>query len=182
MNLPNIITLFRIALVPVFLVFLIQSRYGLAVGVFAVAGLTDAIDGAIARLMNKKTALGALLDPLADKFLVLTAFIALALMDRLPLWLAGMVIVRDAAIISGCLYFYRLDFGDALRPTQLGKLTTFVLILLLMTALAGLYMGRRFALTEYLSWLAAALLAASGLQYIIRGFGIIHGKKNNLAG
>ncbi len=182
MNLPNTITLFRIALVPVFLVFLIQSRYGLAVGVFVVAGLTDAIDGAIARLMNKKTTLGALLDPLADKFLVLTAFTALALMGRLPLWLAGMVILRDAAIIAGCFYFYRLGFGGALRPTALGKLTTFVLIVLLLSALAGLYTGRQFALTEYLSGLAAALLAVSGFQYIIRGFGIIHGKKNNLAG
>ena len=182
MNLPNVITLLRIALVPVFLVFLIQNRYGLAAGVFIIAGLTDAIDGAVARMTNKKTELGALLDPLADKFLVLTAFVALALMGRLPLWLAGAVIIRDAAIIAGCFYFYRRGFRDAIRPTPLGKLTTFMLIFLLMVALAGLYMGREFALTEYLSRLAAALLAASGAQYIIRGFRIIYGKKNNLAG
>ncbi len=182
MNLPNIITLLRIALVPVFLAFLIQNRYGLAIGVFIVAGLTDAIDGAIARMMNKKTSLGALLDPLADKLLVLTAFVALALTGRLPLWLAGAVIARDAAIVAGWLYLSRFGSRESLRPTALGKLTTFMLIVLIMAALAGLYTGRGPALTEYLLWPAAMLLAASGLHYIIRGFRIIHGKKDNLAG
>ncbi len=182
MSLPNIITCLRIALVPVFLILLIDGKYGLAVVVFIVAGLTDAIDGAIARMMNKKTELGAFLDPLADKFLVLTAFVALALMGKLPLWLAGMVIIRDAVILAGGFYLYRLGFKEVLRPTPLGKLTTFMLIFLLMVALADVYWGREFALEEYLAGLTAALLIASGIQYLIRGFGIFNGKENNLAG
>jgi cardiolipin synthase len=182
MSLPNIITCLRIALVPVFLLLLIYDKYGLALGVFVVAGMTDAIDGAIARMMNQKTELGMFLDPLADKFLVLTAFIALALMDRLPLWLAETVIVRDVVIIAGSLYLYKRGFKEKIKPVLLGKVTTFMLITLLVVALVGVYLNREFDLTEYLVWITGALLITSGIQYLHRGFRIINDKKNNMAG
>ena len=182
MNLPNIITCLRIALVPVFLLLLIYDKYGLALGVFVAAGMTDAIDGAIARMMNQKTELGMFLDPLADKFLVLTAFIALALMDKLPLWLAETVIARDVVIVAGSLYLYKRGLKKKIKPVLLGKVTTFMLITLLVVALVGVYLNREFDLTEYLVWITAALLIISGIQYLFRGFRIMYDKKNNLAG
>jgi cardiolipin synthase (CMP-forming) len=182
MNLPNIITFLRIALVPVFLLLLIYDNYGAALGVFVVAGMTDAVDGAIARMMDQKTELGMFLDPIADKFLVLTAFIALALMDKLPLWLAETVIVRDVVIVAGSLYLYKRGFKKKIKPVPLGKLTTFMLITLLVVTLAGVYLDREFDLTEYLVWLTALLLITSGIQYLFRGFRMMHDKKNHLAG
>jgi cardiolipin synthase (CMP-forming) len=182
MNLPNIITLLRIMLVPVFLLLLIYDYYGMALGVFIVAGMTDAVDGTIARMMNQQTELGMFLDPIADKFLVLTAFIALALMDKLPLWLAETVIVRDAVIVAGSLYLYKRGFKKKIKPVLLGKLTTFMLITLLVVALVGVYLDREFDVKEYLVWLTAALLITSGIQYLFRGYRIMHDKKNNLAG
>jgi cardiolipin synthase len=182
MSLPNIITFLRIALVPVFLLLLIYDNYGMALGVFVVAGMTDAVDGAIARMMNQKTELGMFLDPIADKFLVLTAFIALALMGKLPLWLAETVIVRDVVIVAGSLYLYKRGFKSKIKPVLLGKLTTFMLITLLVVTLVGVYLDREFDLTDYLVWLTAALLITSGIQYLFRGFRMMNDKKDNLAG
>jgi cardiolipin synthase len=130
LNLPNTLTLFRILLVPLFLSLLVQGNVRTALVVFVAAGLTDAIDGALARLMNSQTNLGAHLDPAADKLLLVSSFIALGFLGKVPLPLMIMVIMRDVVILGGFLLSAVLTGKTmAMRPSVWGKLTTFVQIL-----------------------------------------------------
>ena len=94
MNLPNYITLARVVLIPFFIDFMIYGYYGPALAVFVVACVTDALDGMIARITNQKTELGAFLDPMADKLLIISAFVTLALLGMLPGWLVIIVVSR----------------------------------------------------------------------------------------
>ena len=103
LNLPNFLTLLRIVAIPIFLIFLTDHRIGMALLVFVLAGITDSLDGAIARLTNSRTTLGAYMDPLADKMLILSAFVAFASMDVVPRWLTVVVISRDVVILVGYL-------------------------------------------------------------------------------
>ncbi len=103
MNIPNAITLFRVILIPFFINLMIYGYYREALLVFMVAGITDALDGLIARLTRKKTELGAFLDPLADKLLILSAFVTLVLLGKLPVWLVIIVVSRDAILALGSL-------------------------------------------------------------------------------
>ena len=101
MTLPNLISIFRILLVPVFLVFITNNRFLAGLMIFVLAGISDGADGLVARLFNQKSRLGSILDPLADKFLLVAAFVALAGMNIIPLWLTLLVITRDFLILLG---------------------------------------------------------------------------------
>src|SRR4030067_1089355 len=103
MNLPNALTLIRVFLIPVFVILIINRYFGWAAITFAIAGVTDGIDGLIARLTHQRTELGAYLDPIADKLLLSSAFITLAIVAILPSWLAVIVITRDVIILVGYL-------------------------------------------------------------------------------
>ena len=170
MNLPNLLTLFRILLIPVFLYFLFNGFIAYALAAFVVAGLTDAVDGAVARMTGSITELGMLLDPVADKALVLSAFIALTVLGKVPVWLTIGIILRDAVIVAGSAEMYRRGRRGDIRPVVLGKVTTFFLFALLVSALAGLYLKRDLPLTVYLAWAAALLITASSAQYLLRGY------------
>ncbi|MFQ5477257.1 MAG: CDP-alcohol phosphatidyltransferase family protein [Candidatus Binatia bacterium] len=125
-NLPNTLTLMRILAVPAFLSMLTEGRYQLALIIFMAAGATDALDGAIARLTDTRTELGAHLDPLADKLLLLSSFIALGILGEIPLRLMIMVIVRDVVILGGfSLSALLVGRSMPMSPTLPGKLTTF---------------------------------------------------------
>src|SRR3990172_4194662 len=99
MNLPNYITLVRIVLIPFFINLMIYGYYGSALAVFVAACVTDALDGLIARVTNSMTELGALLDPIADKLLILSAFVTLVLLKMLPVWLVIFVVSRDVILL-----------------------------------------------------------------------------------
>ena len=101
MNIPNFLSLLRIILVPVVVIFLIQGSYGKALFAFALAGLTDALDGALARLLNCQTVLGSYLDPIADKLLLTASFVTLSILGIIPSWLTVIVISRDFIILLG---------------------------------------------------------------------------------
>ena len=111
MNIPNFLSLLRIILVPVFVIFLIQAEYDKALITFAVAGLTDALDGTLARLLKCQTTLGAFLDPIADKLLLVTSFVSLALFGLIPAWLAVIVISRDFIILLGIAFLTLLSIS-----------------------------------------------------------------------
>ena len=98
LNVPNVLTLLRIFAIPIFLILLGDDRYAEALGIFVAAGVTDALDGAIARMTHTKTELGSYLDPAADKLLLLSAFISLALVQQVPRWLTVLVITRDVVV------------------------------------------------------------------------------------
>jgi cardiolipin synthase len=130
LNIPNSLTLLRILAVPLFLNLLVDSLYDAALIVFVVAGCTDAVDGAVARLTDTRTELGAHLDPLADKLLVIGSFIALGILGEIPLRLMIMVIIRDAVILGGfILSAVVVGRSMAMAPSLWGKLTTFLQLL-----------------------------------------------------
>ena len=101
LNLPNTLTLVRILTIPIFLECLAYHLYWEALVVFAIGGITDFFDGLAARWLNQQTALGAYLDPVADKLLVISSFIMLGLIDGIPMWLTVVVVVRDVLIVVG---------------------------------------------------------------------------------
>ncbi len=118
MNLPNLLSLLRLVAVPVFLILLADRRFPDALVVFVAAGLTDALDGAIARLTHTKTTLGAYLDPAADKLLLMSAFIALGLMEEVPRWLVVIVLSRDVMLVLGYfLLFTMTSQAMAVQPS-----------------------------------------------------------------
>jgi cardiolipin synthase len=172
-NLPNALTVARMLITPVFAICLIRQRFGLALLFFAVAAVTDGLDGFIARVFRRKTTLGAYLDPTADKLLLTTAFITLAIQRVIPGWLTVIVITRDVLILFGVALLNIMNRTFEANPSILSKLTT---VSQLTTVCAVLAAHRIPTLTQIecpLFWLTAALTIVSGLQYIYRGLNIL---------
>lgn len=134
-HIPNAITCSRLVLIGPFLGALFNGNYELAFYLYILAGLSDGLDGYLARHFNWQTKFGGFIDPLADKLLVFSSVVSLAYIGKLPLWLMAMVIVRDAAIMSGVLAWYywigKVDF----EPSFLSKLNTVLQILLILVLL-----------------------------------------------
>jgi len=172
LNVPNALTLLRIVAIPVFLALLTDERYTEALIVMAAAVVTDAVDGAIARLTNQKTILGAYLDPLADKMLLLSAFITLAFLNAVPMWLTVLVISRDVVIVVGFfLLFVLTQRAMEIRPSAFGKGATFFQALSVVAVLAHFAKVAAVA-TPWLAVLFAVtgtVTAVAGLQYMYRG-------------
>jgi cardiolipin synthase len=168
----------RVLLVPVFAYLMIGGREPEALGVFALCGASDALDGLLARRLRQRTLVGAYLDPIADKLLMATAFIVLAYMKNVPFWLAVLVISRDLFILVGSsLYLLLLDASD-IRPTAISKLNTAVQILTVVYFLAVaafpeesrfLLTGEGEAVTSAIIGLCALTTALSGGQYLFMG-------------
>jgi cardiolipin synthase len=177
MNIPNFLSLLRIILVPVIVIFLIQGLYAKALIVFVVAGLTDALDGALARFLNKQTELGSFLDPLADKILLSTSFISLSIFGLIPSWLAVIVISRDFIILLGLLILSMMSVTYEIKPVFVSKVTTTLQIATVFFAL--LLKTVTYDIISYdwiviLSWLTASFTVFSGLIYIIKGIKFIN--------
>lgn len=171
-QLPNILTLLRLAAVPLFVWAWFAGNHGLALILFAAAAVTDAIDGFIARAFHLRTALGGFLDPLADKLLTLSALIVLVVDGRLPVWLLGAVLLRDGAMLAGVSALGALKVRIPAMPSRLGKYATLLLSVTVVLALASSVVPER-SLEGYLA--ATALLAlqcvlATLVQYSIRWF------------
>jgi cardiolipin synthase len=172
LNIPNFLTLLRLAAIPVFLIFLGDHRYGHALVIFVAAGVTDALDGAIARLMHSKTTLGAYLDPAADKLLLLSAFISLAFLNEVPRWLVVIVLSRDVVVVLGYfLLFTMTQETMEVRPTVAGKLATFFQLGSVAFVLVGLVWPDwvRPILPQLFFYAAALLTTVAGVQYVYRG-------------
>jgi len=176
MNIPNFLSLTRIILVPVFVIFLIQGEYYNALIVFVVAGLTDALDGAMARLLNAQTILGAYLDPIADKLLLSASFVTLAILGIIPSWLTVIVISRDFIILLGIAILSLMSVPFEIKPAVIGKATTALQLGTIFFALLheAITHGLMNNWILALFWLTALFTVASGLVYIIRGIKIIN--------
>ncbi len=124
MNLPNTLTLIRILLIPVFVILIIDKSFWWALIVFALAGITDGIDGLIARITHQRTEMGAYLDPIADKLLLSAGFITLAIIEMIPSWLAVIVITRDVIILLGILIMTLTHSPPKIQPSLISKVTT----------------------------------------------------------
>lgn len=173
-SIPNFFSLSRIALVPVFLYAMLQGRIQMAFLVFLFSALTDFLDGASARLLNQRTKLGALLDPVGDKMFMTGAFIILTIPSLnspnvLPIWLTAIVIGRDVLIISGALILYFLIQKKSFPPTLTGKGSTVwqFTVLLLVLLFNMLQKEAGFLLWCYI--VAGVLTVISGYEYVQRG-------------
>jgi cardiolipin synthase (CMP-forming) len=172
LNLPNFFTLVRILTIPVFLEFLAYHWYWEALVVFAVGGLTDFLDGFVARRMNQQTALGAYLDPVADKLLVITSYIMLGVIEGIPMWLALVVVIRDILIVIGYAIIYVLVVERLqVRPTRTGKWSTTLQLLTLAIALVMLHDPKLLSayVLDIFVWMTALATVISGCQYLYRG-------------
>ena len=171
-NLPNFLTILRIVAIPCFLILLEDLRYREALAVFVIAGLTDGLDGAIARLTHTKTTLGAYLDPAADKLLLMSSFIALGFMHEVPRWLVVVVLSRDVVIVCGyVLLFMVTQHTMEVRPSVSGKLSTCFQLLAVTLVLVSLDQPSlvRPALEQAVFYATGIVTAMAGLQYMYRG-------------
>ena len=129
-DIPNVITILRIFLVIPVVWALLDGRYTLALWLFAVAGASDGLDGFLAKQFHWTSRLGAILDPLADKLLLVSTFVALGWQGLLPLWLVAVVLGRDVVIVAGAVAYHLLFGSFELHPTLISKVNTFCQILL----------------------------------------------------
>ncbi len=135
-HLPNMITLLRMAFVPLLILVLKDHHYLDALWVFLIAGVSDGLDGYIAKRFGFVTQLGAILDPLADKVLLVSAYVMLALLTFVPFWLVLVVTFRDVLIVGGYLVYTSLYGPVVMRPSRVSKFNTFAQILLVIFLLA----------------------------------------------
>ncbi|MBI5327288.1 MAG: CDP-alcohol phosphatidyltransferase family protein [Deltaproteobacteria bacterium] len=167
MNIPNLLTILRILLVPVFIVFVIDDNILIALAIFILAGITDGLDGFIARVFNQRTVIGTYLDPIADKMLLISAYISLTIKGILPGWLSVVVVSRDIIILSGIAVISLMGKDIDVKPSVLSKITTVFQISTIIIAFLSLNQHSVF-------WIGFIILTTiftilSGLQYMYRG-------------
>ena len=167
----NQLTLLRMLLIPAFVILVLYGHLGWALLVFATAGLTDGLDGLIARRSGQKTQLGAWLDPMADKLLLVTTFVVLTipglnLANRFPIWLTVCIISRDVVIV-GTVAIVNLAIGPrTFRPSVYGKIATATYIATAVAAMLFNYLGYRSLLVDLGIWLSLAITLVSAFHYI----------------
>ncbi|MGV1098934.1 CDP-diacylglycerol--glycerol-3-phosphate 3-phosphatidyltransferase [Thiovibrio sp. JS02] len=173
MNIPNCITIVRILLIPILVIFLLEGRLLTAFWIFVAAGVSDGLDGFLARALKQKTDFGAFVDPIADKLLLITSFVTLAALGMLPKWLAVLVVSRDILIVGGIGVLMLYDRPFDIKPAFVSKITTFLQLLTVVLHLGQEYVTSLFAMRDYLILLTALFTILSGAQYLIRGFTIL---------
>ncbi|MGE0639187.1 MAG: CDP-alcohol phosphatidyltransferase family protein [Thermoanaerobaculia bacterium] len=173
LTVPNLLSIFRMGLIPLFVVSVLEGRTGRAVACFAVAGITDALDGFIARFWKQQSALGAYLDPLADKLLLVTAYVVLAIPHLreglvIPAWITALVITRDVVIVLVALLLHLAASVSRFPPSPLSKVNTAVQLIAVIVVLLSDRGPQVEAVASILVLLVAALTVGSGIEYIVR--------------
>jgi cardiolipin synthase len=168
LTIPNLITLTRILLTPLFIIFLIQKRYHLALWIFVLAGLSDLADGLIARRWRQKSPLGTFLDPLADKLLMGSSFITLSISHIIPAWLTVIVLSRDLVLVFGVTLFKLINLPVVVHPSLAGKLCTTTQVTTVLLVLVAQTWPLSPALLEALFWLTGGITAVSGIHYVLQ--------------
>ncbi|MGQ9570511.1 MAG: CDP-alcohol phosphatidyltransferase family protein [Thermodesulfovibrionales bacterium] len=174
LNIPNTLTITRIIIIPVFVTAIVYKRYDYALYLFVTAALTDIFDGLLARLKDQKTVLGMFLDPLADKFLIVTSFIILSTYGLIPKWLAIIVISRDTIVITGWFLLYVVTGKSNVEPSSLGKATIWVQSIFIVYVLLNLNFSSLPLIYSAFQWITAVITIISGLHYIYRGLKLTH--------
>ncbi len=167
---PNAICIVRIILVAPIVWSLLEGRYGLALGLILIAGLSDALDGFLARRFDWRTRLGGLLDPAADKLLMFSAYVTLAVIGWVPFWFSAIVVGRDIIIITGTIVYQLRVAPIHGEPTGVSKLNTFLQILFVLLTISHAWRGQPPMLA--LEILGAAILVTiivSTIQYVTTG-------------
>lgn len=166
-HLPNTLSVLRIALVPVLILLLKDRDYTMALAVFLVSGVSDALDGFMAKRLGLMSRLGAILDPAADKILLVSSYVMLTLLGHIPFWLLLSVAFRDLLIVGGYLVYTSLAGAVQMRPSRLSKLNTFMQISLVAAILLEQAAFLRIPyLTDGLVVAVLATTVASGAHYL----------------
>lgn len=183
-TIPNLLTVSRIMLTPGFVMAFVDKRFDLAWVLFAIAGFTDALDGTLARLLKQRSNFGAMLDPLADKILLVTSFICLAVQEWIPGWLATLVVSRDIFIVGGLalLQYSGVDVKRGIKPVWISKCATtaqIALVLLIMVehSMQSFHPDLRLGLV----YAVAVLTALSGGYYLLIGLRMMPHHENGQA-
>jgi cardiolipin synthase len=178
---PNLLSLLRMGLVPVFIIAVLDGEMRKALLIFAIAGVTDALDGFIARVWKQQSLLGTYLDPIADKLLLTSAYIALAIPSLnhgllIPVWITVLVISRDVLLVIVALVMSLAAGVRSFPPTVLGKVTTvFQVAAVVLVLLTGLFPGVEPVALGVL-YLMTGLTVASGLNYVYRSNRLIESR------
>jgi cardiolipin synthase len=173
LTLANQLTILRIMLIPAFVLFVLYDRLGAALVTFLVAGITDALDGIIARRAGQRTTLGAWLDPMADKLLLVTTFVILtlpgiALTNHLPIWLTVLVISRDVVIV-GVVAIVSLAIGPrTFQPSMWGKMTTATFIVTSVVVMYFNWRRQTSIVVDLFIWASLALTILSSADYFMK--------------
>ena len=168
MHIPNLITLARILLVPVTVWLIISGAYGAAFAAFVVAGASDGLDGYLARRFNWRTKLGAYLDPLADKALLVSVYVTLGFLKELPAWLVIIVVSRDVLIVGAVLLSRLLDHPVKVAPLMVSKVNTAAQIVFVVAVLGVAALREPYdLLVSYGSIPVALLTVLSGAAYLV---------------
>jgi cardiolipin synthase len=186
LNLATHFTILRILTVPVMAITVYYGFHGWTLIIFAIAALSDALDGFIARVFNQKTWLGALLDPIADKMLLITAFIAFTITTKSPItlpgWLTIVVVFRDVMILSGAAVIHHIRGHLHVVPTLLSKMTTVCQVATIFEVALANYLITSFGYspeyyataTSVLAHLTLVFTVASGFHYVVIGTRMLH--------
>lgn len=168
MTIPNLITILRFLLVPAVVLAMLQSRWDVAFAGFVIAGISDGVDGFIARQFNQRSRLGAYLDPMADKLLLVSVFVVLGFIGELPLWLVVAAVSRDALIICAVLLSTVMGHPVEMKPLMVSKANTAIQIVLAAEVLAELaFTADLGPLRPALILLSALLTVASAAAYLV---------------
>jgi cardiolipin synthase len=179
LTMANQLTLLRLALVPAFVLLVLYGKLGWALVAFITAGITDGLDGLIARVTNQRTDLGAFLDPMADKLLLVSAFVVLTLpniglVNRIPLWLTVLVISRDVVIVA-TVAIVSLAMGPrTFRPSVFGKVATAIYIVTTVLVMFFNYLGRPSVWVDVGIWTSLGVTLVSGLHYVVHARRLIN--------
>jgi cardiolipin synthase len=169
LTMPNIVTFIRIIIIPVFVTALIYKRIDYALFLFIGAAVSDMLDGVLARITNQQTLLGAFLDPLADKFLLMTSFIMFSVYGWIPGWMTVTVISRDLIVMMGWLLLYLLYDITRVEPSLTGKSAIAAQLVFIAYTLFSLTVRGPQPPKMWMLLGVALLTVVSGLQYIYRG-------------
>lgn len=172
LTLPNFLTLTRMAMIPFLVIAISEGDYRLAVWTFLVAGLTDALDGFLARRFDARSVIGAYLDPIADKLLLTAAYITLTIPHgqsvAIPLWLAILTLFRDFFIMMMAVVLYLVEDVRRFPPTLMGKLTTFMHVVTVSVVLIANIIEIPWLVPQLCFYVSFGLVVTSGFHYIYR--------------
>lgn len=169
LTVPNQLTFLRLAFLPFFIIAIKYEHYEVALGILVAAGLSDGLDGLLARGLNQKTPLGAYLDPIADKLLLSSSYFVLALKGKIGWWLAILVLGRDVLLLAACAVILLTVGYRPFPPSIWGKATTFfeIALIVLVLVLAVWYRENLWIARQVCAYVVAALVVISGLHYSI---------------
>lgn len=167
LNIPNILTLGRIIITPVIVYAILRDEPALALALMIAAGVTDMLDGAIARYFNQRTTVGAYLDPLADKLMLISTFVALFLINEVPLFLFLAVVFRDAIIVLGALAYEMVTHQLKMEPSMISKVTTFMQIVYVVIMLFHMAYPLDDLWVQITTWTTFAVTCISGIHYML---------------